>query len=625
MIGKVINKYRFDEKLGEGGMGVVYKAWDVDLERPVALKMLHPVFSQDATFLKRFRAEARALAQLDNPHIVTVYDLQKTEDGLFIVMQYVEGVTLAGKLEKSGPLPSAEALTIFKQLLEALSHAHQAHIIHRDVKPSNVMLNQQGLVKVTDFGLAKIPYDSVLTQSRSIGGTLLYMSPEHIRSMASVDARSDIYSAGMTLYEMLAGRLPFEKHENIYTLPKLIVEGNFLPPDQHYAEVSKELSKIVMRAIAKEPENRYQSAVEMSEAIKHCETADEGTRTLSPFLPTPRPTLKMGRLVIAAISFLVFAAIIFFVFFSPALRQHFPGFWANSASAALSISTNPDSAAVFLNENFLGFTPLIARPAKTGERTLRLQKANYRTIDTVVVIAPGRETTLAFFLQAIATRPESVVVAPEFGAAQILSQPAGADIFLDNQRRGKTPITIKKLAPGDYIIVLKKADYQDSSISVAIEAGKEKKVEVKLAPLMGKLRVVVKPFGSVFIDGKRRMETAVEPYEIGLPVGPHLVKITHPSFGYWEKEIEIKPDSLFPIQIDFEKLVKLTVAAEGVEWAYIYVDGIPTNKQTTSVVTLRVGKHKIEVRREGYELVGGGREINLEKDDRLVFTLKKLP
>jgi serine/threonine protein kinase len=311
MIGKVINKYRIDKKLGEGGMGVVYKAWDVDLERPVALKMLHPGFSQDEAFLKRFRAEARALAKLDNRHIVTVYDLQKTDAGLFIVMQFVEGVTLAGKLEKCGPIPSAEALTIFKQLLEALSHAHQARIIHRDVKPSNVMLNQQGLVKVTDFGLAKVPYDSVLTQSHSTGGTLCYRPPEQIRSLANVDQRSDIYSAGMTLYEMLAGRLPFDKHENVYALAQIIVEGDFLPPEHYHAAIPQELSKIVMKAVAKQPANRHQSVEEISEALENFEAAEE-TRTLAPAIPKPRPGIKTRRVAIAVLSFLVFAALIFF-------------------------------------------------------------------------------------------------------------------------------------------------------------------------------------------------------------------------------------------------------------------------------------------------------------------------
>jgi len=617
MIGKVINKYRIDKKLGEGGMGVVYKAWDVDLERPVALKMLHPVFSQDEAFLKRFRAEARALAKLDNRHIVTVYDLQKTEDGLSIVMQYVEGVTLAGKLEKFGPIPAAEALIIFKQLLEALSHAHQARIIHRDVKPSNVMLNQQGIVKVTDFGLAKVPFDSVLTQSRSTGGTLCYMPPEQIRSLANVDQRSDIYSAGMTLYEMLAGRLPFDKHENVYALAQIIVEGDFLPPDHYHSAVPQDLSKIVMKAVAKEPANRHQSVEEMLEAVRNFEAPEE-THTLLPPISKPRPGIKMGRLAAAVLSFLVFAALIFFVFH----------FLTDSASTTLSISTNPHGVAVFLNGDSLGLTPFSAHPARTGRLPLRLKRPNYLTIDTVVVIASGRETKLAFSLQQVVppAKSDSEIIAPQFGSVQILSQPSEGDIFINEQSRGKTPNTLRDLPVGNYIVVLKKAGYQDFSTSVTVEAGKEKKVDARLAPLMGKLQVVVKPFGSVYIDGMSKTENTSEPYEADLPVGLHRVKIVHPTFGYWEKDIEIKPDSLQAIEVDFNKEVKITVASTP-EWAYIYVDDKDTRYQTTQVIHVRVGKHRIEVRREGFVVEPDVIVLNLEDDlaEPLHFTLKEKP
>jgi len=156
MIGKVINKYRLDAKLGEGGMGVVYKAWDTVLERPVALKMLHPLLAQDEKFLKRFRSEGRALAKLVHPNIVTVFDLEEAEENLIIIMEYVEGVTLAEELKQSRPLPFDAALPIIKQVLSALGHAHNVGVIHRDIKPGNVMLTLQKHVKITDFGLAKV-------------------------------------------------------------------------------------------------------------------------------------------------------------------------------------------------------------------------------------------------------------------------------------------------------------------------------------------------------------------------------------------------------------------------------------------------------------------------------------
>jgi serine/threonine protein kinase len=267
MIGKVIGKYRVESKLGEGGMGIVYKAWDTVLERPVALKMMHPALAQDEKLLHRFRSEAKALAQLEDPHIVAVYDLLESEGGLYIAMQFVEGATLAEKIRCGGALRHLEAVEILKQLLLSLKHAHGAGVIHRDIKPGNIIITPSGFVKVTDFGLAKIQHATLRTLSKITGGTLRYMPPEQLRNLADVDQRSDIYSAGMTFYEMLAGRLPFDQVEDLYLLSKLIVKGKHPPPEKYNPAAPKELSKIAMKAIAKEQQKRFQTADEMLEAV----------------------------------------------------------------------------------------------------------------------------------------------------------------------------------------------------------------------------------------------------------------------------------------------------------------------------------------------------------------------
>jgi hypothetical protein len=214
----------------------------------------------------------------------------------------------------------------------------------------------------------------------------------------------------------------------------------------------------------------------------------------------------------------------------------------DAASTTLSLSTNPDGVVVFLNGDSLGLTPLVAYPAKTGRLPLRMRKTNYLPIDTVVVITPGRKTALAFSLQpAIApSGAETLPDAPQFGYLQILSQPLAANIFINDQPRGKTPLTLKNLTPGRYRIVLNKAGYQDFLTSITVEAGKEKKIDERLVQLMGKQRVVAKPSGSVYIDGESKRETTFGPYETDLPGGPHLVKVIHPSWGYWEKEVNIK-------------------------------------------------------------------------------------
>lgn len=271
LIGKVIDKYRVDEKLGEGGMGVVYKAWDMDLERAVALKMISPSFSHDERFMKRFRSEARALAQLENSHIVSIHDLKETEYGLLIVMQYVDGVTLADMLQPNKSIPYQDALPIIKQILVAVSHAHRIGVVHRDLKPKNVMITRQGVVKVTDFGLAKIRGGTSSTVTMFAGRTLDYMSPEHAQKSATADHRIDIYSLGMMLYELLAGKTPFKPDGSEVEILNAILTRKFPSPYQCDPRVPKELSKIVMKAIEKDPSHRFQTTNQMLTAIKKFE------------------------------------------------------------------------------------------------------------------------------------------------------------------------------------------------------------------------------------------------------------------------------------------------------------------------------------------------------------------
>ncbi len=218
MIGQTISHYKITEKLGGGGMGVVYKAEDTRLGRNVALKFLPEELQQDSTARKRFLREARSAAALDHPFICKIYEVGEAEEKSFIAMEYIQGETLSQKLTE-GPLPLKNALQMAIEIAEALNAAHKNDIVHRDLKPSNIMLTSDGHVKVTDFGLAKrvTPPDdqkeeitTALTREGSTLGTIPYMSPEQVRGQ-EVDTRSDIFSFGVVLYEMLAGVNPFSK------------------------------------------------------------------------------------------------------------------------------------------------------------------------------------------------------------------------------------------------------------------------------------------------------------------------------------------------------------------------------------------------------------------------------
>jgi serine/threonine protein kinase len=233
--------------LGQGGMGAVYKAHQTKLDRLVAIKILPPEVARDPAFAERFLREARSLARLNHPNIVTVHDFGDVDGLYYFTMEYVDGRNLRDLLH-TGPLPAAQALGIVPQICDALQYAHDEGLIHRDIKPENVLLDQKGRVKIADFGLAKLvgltPAYLTLTGSHEVMGTLLYMAPEQMKRAHTVDHRADIYSLGVVLYEMLTGELPL---------------GRFAPPS-HKAAVDERLDQVVLRALSREPAERYQDA-----------------------------------------------------------------------------------------------------------------------------------------------------------------------------------------------------------------------------------------------------------------------------------------------------------------------------------------------------------------------------
>ena len=260
MIGKTISHYKILEKLGSGGMGVVYKAQDTKLERFVALKFLPYHVSQDEENKKRFILEAKAASALNHPNIATIYEIDETDGEMFIAMEYIDGESLQARIARD-LLPIDEALTIVRQIAEGLSKAHTKKIIHRDIKPANILIAEDGQVKIVDFGLAKLAGRTLLTQEGMILGTVAYMSPEQTQGIA-VDHRTDIWSLGVVWYEMLTGRLAFRgdyEQAIIYS----ILNEDPEPLSDLRPEVSAEIEQSIYKALAKETGDRYSSVTEL--------------------------------------------------------------------------------------------------------------------------------------------------------------------------------------------------------------------------------------------------------------------------------------------------------------------------------------------------------------------------
>ncbi|HEY6099836.1 MAG TPA: protein kinase, partial [Anaeromyxobacter sp.] len=298
LIGQTVaQKYFIHQLLGHGGMGDVYKATHLTLDRPVVLKLLKKLFHSDPSLVQRFHREARASSRLNHPNSITIIDFGQTDDGtLFMAMEYLSGKSLERIVAEEHPLPEGRVIHIVAQILAALGEAHSLGIIHRDLKPANVMIeprrDEPDFVKVLDFGIAKLNEPGSggagLTQAGIVCGTPGYMSPEQVRG-EELDPRSDIYAVGVILYEMLTGVLPFESDTPMGLVTKHLVED---PPPVAVRRpgtvVSEELEAVIMKALARDRDQRFASSDEMRAALLAC-----GAPAAQPLRPTPPPSSTM--------------------------------------------------------------------------------------------------------------------------------------------------------------------------------------------------------------------------------------------------------------------------------------------------------------------------------------------
>ena len=251
-------RYEVLKRVGSGGMADVYMAKDHKLNRNVAVKVLKSEYVEDEKFLKKFETEAQAVARLSHPNIVNIYDVG-IEDGInYIVMELAQGITLKEYIRKKGYLSPKETVEISTQIASAISHAHKNHIIHRDIKPQNILVSDTGIIKVTDFGIAKATSSNTVTSTATAMGSVHYISPEQAKGRFC-DEKSDIYSLGITMYEMVTGHVPFD-HENGVTIALMHLQNEITPPSQIRDGIPDSLEKIILKCTMKKPEERYQTA-----------------------------------------------------------------------------------------------------------------------------------------------------------------------------------------------------------------------------------------------------------------------------------------------------------------------------------------------------------------------------
>ncbi|PEN07942.1 hypothetical protein CRI93_05720 [Longimonas halophila] len=527
-IGQVVDGYRIESVLGRGGMGVVYKAEDVALSRPVAIKRVNPSQANRDMFLHRFRAEARALARIDSPHIVSVYALRDTDLGLLIVMEYVNGGTLEDRLE-SGPMPLEEALPLFKQMLQAFGDAHKAGVIHRDIKPQNIMLTQDSMVKVTDFGIAKMRTQDTgktMTQGGQ-GGTLKYMSPEQISDIEAVDDTSDIYALGMVAYQMLVGTLPFNDTETDFDIMRKVVEGKLPSPAEYRADLPAPLVELITTATAQKQGDRYQSTDAMMAVVEAFEQEAEVDTAGAPQPQAPTGTSEPpsidvddlsetppdGETVLAdsssdaettATATAVGSETVGgeTVLASPdheaatgpdsdtadgsvrprwlwgaaavALLALVGGVWALGGSggdaASLTIRTEPEAATVYIEDDSVGVTPLRDYTRAAGPVQVRLVKSGYVPVDTTLQLAASTPHTLS---DVSLTRARTRLA--------VETDPSDARVFVDDAAVGTTPLDSAIQVPtGEHVLRIEKDGYAPVDTTLTLE-DRDEPVQMSIA------------------------------------------------------------------------------------------------------------------------------------------------
>lgn len=727
-LGKVIDNYRILENLGIGGMGIVFKAIHIKLEKLFALKMIAPSLVMNENFIKRFQTEARALAKFEDPNIVKVYDLRSVNDHWFIVMEYVDGIHLLDKIKKDGAMDWQQALLILKQVLTAIGHAHDAGIVHRDIKPNNIMITKDGTVKITDFGLAKDQSNLTHTMTVASGGTLYYMSPEHVKGFSFTDKRSDIYSIGMTFYEMVTGCVPFKKMNSDFEIREAIMRKEFVKPSSFNPNIPAELESIIMKSIAKNPNARFQTTKEMLEAIFRFETTYTSEKSVNKITKkSSNKRLQIQRKIVSTSNYLsviskkylsnkyglgvlfiiLLTLLIIYATFSSSNNKS----TKNILTSSLTIFSNPPAALVYLNGDSLGKTPLQDLNLPSDQYSMSIVKKDYHKIDTTIFLSAGNSLQLDFLLQEIVITPPPIAsekppppkkVKPKssFASLTIRSNPNKATIWLNGQIKGRTPLQLSNIKPGKYQLEARKVNYETYKQQVSLRArenmvitpklklktgalivvkepqtarimlngkyiddldypinqipigeyqleimasgyttfnkqititpDKVYNIHATLKRLEGELSILVRPWGSIYINGELHKSSADTKYKINLPVAQYEIKVIHPTLGTWRRLVKIQPEKVADVTVDFNQKIKMQVdaidQAGNPVYAEIFLDNQNTGKSTPETIDVRLGLHRLLVKKDGYLTSTGEREIMVDEHlkDTQTFILNEI-
>lgn len=540
MLNNEETKYRIEETLATGGMATIYKGVQISLNREVVIKKLHPHLAEDANFVKRFRREAAILAKLQHENIVSIYDFYEKEGDKFIVLEYIKGKSLKEIIRERGKLPIEYALYVLKEVLKGLAYIHSNGILHRDLKPDNIMIADDGTVKITDFGLAFGHENVNVTNPGTYMGTPAYFPPEQLAGMPLSPA-SDIFSLGISLSEMLIGKNPFEGKNQFETINNILYYKK-LNIDFDAENVPMVIEDLLKKMLESSADKRFASAGEALAIVNHITIAVtkhqfmeymSGAVSVKADYKFDIQIRKKGeslKIIILVVLIAVFAAVIFLQsrFLQKTQVETVYVTKNPERQPSLLIRSVPEGIEVSINDSIIVKTPQI----------LSLSRDTY----SFVIVTPGYERgDTELFLEkddTLTLYPAVKVVTKDYGFIALNVQP-WADFYIDGQFVDRTPVNKEiQVEAGNHQIELRHPNRKIYRDNIEVLKDSTLSISVELEKAYGYLRIVVRPWADVYIDDSL-IGTTPFADSITLLTGPHKLRLSNPNYSDIEDEITI--------------------------------------------------------------------------------------
>jgi len=610
-------RYRVKEQLGSGGMGKVYRVVDETIDEEIALKLIRPEIASDKKTIERFKNELKLSRSISHAHVCRMYHLGEVEGIPYITMEFIKGEDLKSIIHREGALPSDRTIQLALQICRGLTEAHKHGVVHRDLKPGNIMIDDKGMAKIMDFGIARSVRTETITESGMMVGTLDYMSPEQAGGLKA-DNRADIYSLGVILFEMVTGMLPFKGETPISTALKHQTEAP-PPPMEKNPNVPESLNSIILKCLEKSRENRYQTVEGL---IADLEKTEKGGSVVFPIARKKKEKkIHWPYFAVPALLFALLASVYFiFIKGSPGqvpekqaevtqtlpqekappppetsvLQEQAPAKEETASpqvKAALlppgimEIDSNPSGATVYINGRREGQTPFKGDYGE-GRYSIRLSKApEYKDFTASLNVTSGQTTVKDY------TLPPNYILNVE-------TTPEGADVIIDGSLRGRTPLKLE-LSESRIRLAVEMDTWTSVSETKDLKQG-ENSVSYTLEKSGFKLSIKTDPGqATVFVDDQ---SVGMSPIDRTVLPGSHRIKIEKSGYKPVEEDVNI--------QADFDKTYQLVqeetaapdtsgqrgkIAIKVLPFSDVYIDGVLIGEVPPSIVQeVRPGKHTLE-------------------------------